>query len=94
MSRSYKKTPYAGDTKTKWAKRKAKRIAKSKMNMEESPSPALYKRYGESWDICDYYSIFTLHRWMRNKWNLIRWADTEITEEEKIQEWYKWYKRK
>ena len=94
MSRSYKHTPYAGDRKTKWAKRKAKRLAKSKMDMEESPSPALYKRYGESWNICDFHNIFTLNQWMKDKWNLRRWERENTSEKKKIQEWYKWYKRK
>jgi hypothetical protein len=95
MSRSYKHTPYAGDRKTKWAKRQANRKYRSFLKqMEEDVPYSHFKKVSESWNICDYYSIFTLHGWMRDKWNLRRWEREKITEREKIQEWYKWYKRK
>lgn len=97
MSRSYKHTPYAGDRKTKWAKRQANKLVRSKLkrwNIQDEINPSWYKKISESWNICDYYSICTLHSWMKNKWNLRRWEREKITEREKIQEWYKWYKRK
>ena len=98
MSRSYKHTPYAGDTKRKWAKRKAnkqvRRYLNRQMIQDESFAPAAYKKVSESWNICDYYNIFTLEKWLKDKWNLSRWNRENIFEEERIQEWYKWYKRK
>ena len=77
MSRSYKKTPYAGDNKTRWAKRRANKQVRHYLK-----------------DIYDYCSIFTLEKWLKDKWNLLRWNRKNIPEEKRIQEWYKWYKRK
>ena len=98
MSRSYKKTPYAGDNKTKWAKRQVNKQVRHYLNrqmiQDESFAPAAYKKVSESWDICDYCSIFTLEKWLKDKWNLSRWNRRNIFEEKRIQEWYKWYKRK
>lgn len=97
MSRSYKKTPYAGDRKTKWAKRQANKLVRSKLkrwNIQDDISPAYYKKMSESWNICDFHNIFTLDQWMKDKWNLRRWERENTSEKKKIWEWYKWYKRK
>ena len=62
MSRSYKHTPYVGDTKTKWAKRQANKLVRSKLekwNIQDELDPSWYKKISESWNICDYYSIMT-----------------------------------
>jgi len=43
MSRSYKHTPYIGDTKTKWAKRQANKLVRSKFkkwDIQDSPHPS------------------------------------------------------
>ena len=46
MSRSYKHTPYAGDTKTKWAKRQANKLVRSKLerwNIQDNLTSGTYK---------------------------------------------------
>ena len=107
MSRSYKHTPYAGDRKTKWAKRQANRKFRNylrRYNIQDEFPFSAYKRIGESWNICDYYSIMTWkeHLTWREKWlargskpwgmNLFEDGDFNIDKEYQL--WSKWYKRK
>lgn len=100
MSRSYKKTPYCGDRKHKYHKRMANKIYRNRiarMELDEPISPGAYKRYFESWNICDYYSIFTLKEWLYIRkasrgWHGYRRG--EYNEAKEIQNWHKWYKRK
>lgn len=100
MSRSYKQTPYCGDTKTKWAKRQANKLVRSKMkkwNIQDDVFPSYYKKISESWNICDYYSIMTLNEWLEmrsNPLHRVYMRHKEYNEEEEIQNWCKWYKRK
>lgn len=56
MSRSYKRTPRAGDRKKAMCKRAAnRRVRKQQAALQNN----LYKKYYNSWDICDYESVHT-----------------------------------
>ena len=105
MSRSYKHTPYAGDTKTKWAKRQANKLVRcrlKKWNIQDNISPSLYKKVSESWNICDYYDITTWeehlryrrrhHRYTPYGMKFLENGEIDIENERKL--WEKWYKRK
>lgn len=105
MSRSFKKTPYAGDRKTpgkKIANRKVRRLLNRNLDLAKGSS---YKKLYEQWDICDFYSKCTwgeyLASYRYNKedgfyydvnWN---WhISGKYTKEELYEEWYKSFKRK
>ena len=103
MSRSYKHTPYAGDTKTKWAKRRANRKYRSFLKqMEEDVPYSHFKKVSESWNICDYYDITTweehlryrrkYHRYIPYGMKFLENGEIDIENERKL--WQKWYKRK
>lgn len=107
MSRSYKHTPYCGDKKTKWAKRQANKLVRSKLNrwnIQDEVTPAWYKKISESWNICDYYNITTWKEHLtyrkrilaqgRKPWGMILFKEDEIDINKEYQLWYKWYKRK
>lgn len=99
MSRSYKKTPYAGDTKGK----DKKRVANSKVrmtlkNFNQELKHNDYKKVYETWDICDYGIIYS---W-KEYWNHALKNYTENpnlykkppNKKEEYRKWYKWYKMK
>ena len=103
MSRSYKHTPYAGDTKTKWAKRQANRKYRSFLKqMEEDIPYSHFKKVSESWNICDYHDITTWeehlryrrrhHRYIPYGMKFLENGEIDIENERKL--WEKWYKRK
>ena len=103
MSRSYKHTPYASDTKTKWAKRQANRKYRSFLKqMEEDIPYSHFKKVSESWNICDYYDITTWeehlryrrkhHRYTPYGMKFLENGEIDIENERKL--WEKWYKRK
>lgn len=89
MSRSYKKTPYCGDPKSKDAKRAAnKRVRIHLKDMDNNLSGSCYKKLYDSYDICDYYDGFTsfdeyyahvlsswveMYNWCRNRAYHSRW---------------------
>lgn len=60
MSRSYKKTPYCGDTTNKKErKRAANQAARNQIaHLEELPQRGEYKKLYSQYDICDYYYSF------------------------------------
>lgn len=103
MSRSYKHTPYAGDTKTKWAKRQANRKYRSFLKqMEEDVPYSHFKKVSESWNICDYHDITTWEEHLQYRRRHYRYipygmkflenGEIDIKNERKL--WEKWYKRK
>ena len=108
MSRSYKHIPYAGDTKSKWAKRQANKKVRRYLNRQkiedESFALAAYKKVSESWNICDYYDITTWKEhltWRKriitqgNKpWDMVFFEDGDFDIDHEYQLWRKWYKRK
>lgn len=108
MSRSYKHTPYAGDRKTKWAKRQANRKVRRYLNkyniQDESFTLSDFKKVSDSWNICDYYSITTwkehlaYRKQMLNRgskpWGMILFEDGDFDIKKEYQLWRKWYKRK
>ena len=107
MSRSYKHTPYCGDKKTKWAKRQANKLVRSKMerwNIQDEINFSWYKKISNSWNICDYYNISTWKEHLayrkrilaqgRKPWEMILFEDNDFDIDEEYQLWRKWYKRK
>ncbi|MBQ6503159.1 MAG: hypothetical protein IJI57_04530 [Flexilinea sp.] len=95
MSRSYKHTPYCGDTKNKYMKRYATKRFKSlvkRQNLDDEIAPGMYKRYFCSWDICDYYTILTLKEHLmsyRDEYRYGTYVRDDISDEEKIKRWKK-----
>ena len=95
MSRSYKKIPYAGDRKTKWAKRQANRKFRNylrRYNIQDEFSFSAYKRI----------TTWKEHLAWRKKWlargskpyGMILFEDGDFDIDREYQLWSKWYKRK
>lgn len=60
MSRSYKKTPYAGQKKCKFSKKYSnKKIRKTEEHCKKIADGGSFKKILEPWDICDYKAIET-----------------------------------
>lgn len=78
MSRSYKKTAYCGDRKTKSNKRLANRAVRNyfKRNPEIVMNYREFKKIFDSYDICDYY-------WLA--------PDFEVWAQAQLDRWYFWY---
>ena len=104
MSRSYKKTPWCGDTKGTAKKRYAWKVVRQWL--KENPDVALkggqYKKLYETWDICDYGWVTTWEeywemclRWHREAlargWG--RYTE-EPNKEKEYRYWYKHYRGK
>lgn len=100
MSRSYKKTPYSGDTKHRQNKRNANRRVRQKLKRDLNyiPFPSEHKRMTCSWDICDYYTHFISWKehWKREWEYYFRFPHLYSEPDYKVsrQEYQKWYIRK
>lgn len=75
MSRSYKKSPYVTDHRRKSSKIN-KRLANKRFRRiiartEDTPCGSAYKKYIESWNICDY-------RWRMTREDAIHWYENEM----------------
>ena len=99
MSRSYKKTPYSGDKKNKCLKNQANR--RIRRYQGEISNGRKYRRFLDSWEICDYYDITSFEKYWQiclkhhNWWTSFRGIKEDPpTREEVYREWYKYYKRK
>ena len=99
MSRSYKHTPYFGDTKDHFFKRYAnRRLRRKKLDIDYKFNE--YKKDENSYNICDYYWIETdnfdeYYEKKISEW--LRWGymyDPYPDREEIWQEYCKWYIRK
>ena len=98
MSRSYKKTPYSGDRKDKGLKRYANKRLR-KIDDIAILQGKRYRKYSETWDICDYYDITpfkAFYQWRLKNWYKwgVRYGEPYPSEEEAYKDWKKWYKRK
>ena len=95
MSRSYKHTPYCGDTKNKFMKRYASKRFKSlikRYGIEDQIAPSAFKKYFCSWSICDYYTILTLRQhlmYYRDEYYRGIYHKKDIDDEAKILWWNK-----
>lgn len=70
MSRSYKKNPFVTDHKrkiTKYSKKLANRKFRRTLELYQNSA---YKKYNESWDICDF-------KWRSTKQDAIDWYINE-----------------
>lgn len=100
MSRSYKHTPYSGDTKDRFMKKYANRKLRRK-KLEHNLQYNSYKKDLCSWDICDYATVETknfeeyykscIQRW--HKWGRYTY-EPYPNREECWKEYQKWYIRK
>ena len=99
MSRSYKRTPWAGDTKGKDKKRQANsKVRMFLKNLDQIIQNSDYKKVYESWNICDYGWKYD---W-KEYWEKILLFYKEHPEyfknppnkEEEYRKWYKTYKMK
>jgi len=99
MSRSYKKTPWAGDTKGKDKKRDANsKVRMFLKNLEHKIQNNDYKKIYETWDICDYgwiedweeYWNFELRRYAEHP----EWYKKPPNKKEEYKKWYRAYKMK
>lgn len=98
MSRSYKHTPYFGDTKDRFLKQYAnRRLRRKKLSSEYQHSA--YKKDFPSWDICDYYWIEynfeSYYKEIVNQWYKWRYKYDPYPDREEIwQEYFRMYLRK
>ena len=99
MSRSYKKTPWCGDKKGKWKKRRASKVVRRylKCHPEDPCQGAQYKKIYCSWEICDY---GFLRPW-EEYWTFIQEVNSHMpahkarrSQEDEYRYWYRWYKAK
>lgn len=99
MSRSYKHTPYCGDSKSRFMKRYANKVVRRQKLMHNFQYSA-YKKAFCSWNICDYYTIETrnfeiYYKSRLNQVNKSWFKEIGIpSKEEYWQEYQKWYIRK
>lgn len=96
MSRSYKKTPYSGDHKGKWKKRRANEKVRNwfKRNLDANISRGDFRKIQNPWDICDFYSITTFKEYWQ--WEL-NWYEQHknlynLPKPDKKKSYRKWYK--
>lgn len=71
MSRSYREPWYTigyGSNGRKWAKRYANRVVRNSMDV---PNGKAYRKYSESWDICDF-------RWVWDPWVDYWWINGKM----------------
>ena len=101
MSRSYKKTPWAGDHKGTAKKRVAWKTVRAwlKAHPEEIPQGGDYKKLYETWDICDYGGTCTWEEYW--DWEVKAWQQYEEPygkpfpdKKEAYRKWRKSYKNK
>lgn len=99
MSRSYKKTPYSGNKKNKYLKNYANH--RIRQYEGEIPNGKRYRRFLDSWKICDYYDITSFEKYWQiclryHVWRSNFYGSNEKfpTRKEVYQEWKKYYKRK
>ena len=98
MSRSFKKTPRAGDIKSKFHKTYSNRRLRRRRIDEDNAELVnkSYKKYHNSWDICDYEIT---HLTFEEYWKKIvqhckKFNDELPSKEEVYKAYYKMYKRK
>ena len=102
ISRSYKKTPYCGDKKSKDLKRYANRIIRQRLkNSDDKLNYKSYRKAYESWNICDFYTIApdfeTYYKFMVDQWHSRQsngWHEPYPTREQARKEYRKYYKNK
>ena len=99
MSRSYKKNPWAGDTKGKIKKRKASsKVRMFLKNLENVLQNSSYKKVSESWDICDYGQSCTWDKYWSYILKIYRehpeYFKKPPNEKEEYRKWDKCYKMK
>ena len=102
MSRSYKKTPWCGDSKGKSKKRIANHIVRQwlKRNLDQNMAPSDYKKLYETWDICDYGWITTWEEYwehsvrLHEEWLRRGWKSEEPDKKEEYRKWLRYYRNK
>ena len=104
MSRSYKKTPWCGDSKGKSKTRIANHIERQylKNHMDLNLAPGDYKKLYETWDICDYGWTLTWEQYWKSEWRSYRWICSmfpnrehkEPDKQECYRKWLKYYHSK
>ena len=102
ISRSYKKTPYCGDKKSKDLKRYANRVIRQRLkNSDDKLNYKSYRKAYESWNICDFCTIApdfeTYYKFMIDQWHsrqINGWHEPYPTREQTRKEYRKYYKNK
>ena len=100
MSRSYKRTPRAGQQKDKFFKNYANRRLRRLPTDEHPYNNCSYKKYNCSWNICDYEEVGTSFEeyWERlvKSWQSWRhlYGYPFPCREQAYKEYCQWYKRK
>lgn len=98
MSRSFKKTPRAGDMKSKFYKAYSnRRLRRRKVNEEETElTNNSYKKYNNSWNICDYeITHLTFEEYWEEIVQNCLMNNSELPSKEKAHKvYYKVYRRK
>lgn len=98
MSRSYKKTPWCGDKKGKWKKRRASKAVRRylKCRLDDPCRGAQYKKIYCSWDICDYYFTYSWKEYLESIQRINLYLPTRKIKplKEEYRYWYRHYKGK
>lgn len=92
MSKSYKKSPWCGDKKGKWKKRRASKVVRRylKRHSEDLFQGVQYKKIYDSRYICDYGFLYP---WEEH-WTYVHANKTKRSKEDEYRQWYQWYKAK
>jgi len=93
MSRSYKKIPYCGDSKSKSKKRIANHKIRAYLkNIKHKLSRSDYKKIYESYNICDYYWITSWEEYWNNKLDYYKQYPDLFDKPDYKKEYRKWYR--
>ena len=97
MSRSRKKTPRAGDNKGKENKRIANSTVRARLREENEslPQGSTFKKYYETWNICDYNDVSTWEDYRRFRIDFVLKGREDLFDEQlERKKWEKMFVRK
>ena len=97
MSRSYKKTPYTGDTKGKDKKHLANSKVRARLRDHdyELADGGAFKKIYEQYEICDYGWIMTWPEyWHAQVDSYERYGGDYPNKKQEYRKWIKWYRSK
>ena len=102
MSRSYKKTPYAGDHKGKAKKRIVNHKVRRNLNQDNTLIVPFgkYKKLYQSYNICDFGWVYTWEEYWANECNRYNnWKHrfknvSKPDKKDADRKWCKWYRNK
>ena len=95
MSKSYKKTPYAGEKKGKAKKRLANHIVRRSLKRDNNlvVQGGSFKKLYESWNICDFGWTYTWKEYWTKECSHYNKV-FKPNKQESYRQWKKWYYNK